>query len=359
MLFLKHNKLSKQNMLNRIKNWEAWPFEILYAPLAIFWIKYMIQSKAVWFFTPSNPKITFGGLEGEPKKEMYNLLPPALYPPTFTVLPHEQLDAINQKLLLHKITYPFIVKPEVGGQGILLRKINNVEELKHYNSLMPWEYIVQQMVTYPMEVSVFYIRHPQNKTGTITGFLHKIPLHIIGNGKNTLQQLIQQHPKAIKQIDILNKKHAAQWNEVLPAGEKYMLSYAANHNRGAQFINLVKEIDDTLVKLFDTISNEDNQFYYGRYDIMCTNIADFKAGKNFTILEYNGCGAEPNHFYDTGYTLLGAYKEILKHWKALYQISKYNAAKGVKPWAFNTGRKFLAASRQLTVDMKLIDIKIG
>lgn len=91
-------------------------------PMAIFWVWYMAKSKAVWFFTSSNPKITFGGMEGEPKKEMYRLLPKELYPPTFTILPNQKFSDLKQKLLLHPIFYPFIIKPEVGVQGILLSK---------------------------------------------------------------------------------------------------------------------------------------------------------------------------------------------------------------------------------------------
>ena len=64
-------------------------------------------------------------MEGEPKKEMYELLPKELYPPTFTILPNERFADLKQKLVSHPIYYPFIVKPEVGGQGILLRKINS------------------------------------------------------------------------------------------------------------------------------------------------------------------------------------------------------------------------------------------
>ena len=348
-----------KKILQRITNWEAWPFKILYTPIAIFWLWYIIKSKAVWFFTPSNPKITFGGMEGEPKKEMYDLLPAHLYPPTFTVLPAEEIIAVEQKLFLNGIDYPFIVKPEVGGQGILLRKIDNAKELEHYHAMMPWEYIVQQLVEYSMEVSVFYIRHPKNTKGIITGFLQKIPLQVIGNGTDPLELLVKQHPKGKKLIRLLQPRHKESWTQIIPAGEKYILSYAANHNRGAQFIDLKNEIDDKLVTLFDGISSTGNEFYYGRYDIMCTNVKDFKSGKNFTILEYNGCGAEPNHFYDTGYTLPGAYREILKHWKALYEISKYNAASGVKPWPFKKGRKFLSDSRWLTTAMKAIDAKMG
>ena len=348
-----------KNILQRITNWEAWPFKLLYTPLSVFWLWYVIKSKAVWFFTSSNPKITFGGMEGEPKKEMYDLLPKELYPPTFTVLPSEDIVVVQEKLLRHDIPYPFIVKPEVGGQGILLRKINNLYELQHYHSLIQWEYIVQQLVQYPMEVSVFYIRHPAESKGIITGFLHKIPLQVTGNGKDTLENLVKQHPKGNKLLKSLRARHKDAWMQKVPEGEKYMLSYAANHNRGARFIDLKNEIDEQLVNLFDSISSTGNEFYYGRYDIMCTNLEDFKAGKNFTILEYNGCGAEPNHFYDTGYTLTGAYKEILKHWKALYQISKYNRQRGVKPWPLNKGRKFLIDSRKLTTAMKAIDLKIG
>jgi hypothetical protein len=91
---------------------------------------------------------------------------------------------------------------------------------------------------------------------------------------------------------------------------------------------------------------------------MCNSIAEFKEGKNFTILEFNGCGAEPNHFYDTGYTLLGAYKEILKHWKALYEISKYNRQRGILPWPFLKGKIFLQSAREQIVAMKKIDLVI-
>ena len=281
-------------------------------------------------------------MDGEPKKEMYDLLPPALYPATFNVLPRQEFSQVKTDLEKSGITYPFIVKPEVGCQGILFRKIDSETELQYYHAKMPVEYIVQALVNYPMEVSVFYIRHPQEKKGRVTGFLHKIPLQVTGNGKDSLETLIGRHPKAQKRLGEMLGKHKENLQTVIPAGEKYMLSYAANHNRGAHFIDLKEHIDDKLVRIFDEISLGINDFFYGRYDIMCTNVEDLKNGKNFTILEYNGCGAEPNHFYDTGYTLLGAYREILMHWKALYQISKYNSRQGIKPWPFQKGRKFLA-----------------
>ena len=335
-----------KKIINKITNWEAWPFKLIYAPIGIFWLLYIVRSRAVWFFTPSNPKLTFGGMEGEPKKEMYDLLPLELYPTTFNVLPADSFEMIQQRLQEHQVDYPLIVKPEVGGQGILFRKIDTEQEFRSYHSKVPVEYIVQRMVHYPMEVSVFYIRHPKDATGIVTGFLHKIPLQVTGDGQHTLEELVMKHPKGNKRIGELHSSHKENWNKILPEGEKYMLSYAANHNRGAHFVDLKEHIDEKLVSIFDKISLSINDFFYGRYDIMCNNVEELKEGKNFTILEYNGCGAEPNHFYDTGYTLMGAYKEILKHWKALYSISSHNRKQGIEPWPLWKGKKFLSDTKK-------------
>lgn len=336
-------KLIKQLkfLLNKITNWEAWPFKLIYAPLIPVWLWYAFRSRAVWFFTPSNPKLTFGGMEGEPKKEMYDLLPHNFYPTTFNVFPSENFATVKQKLAECNINYPLIVKPEIGGQGILFRKIDDESELEQYHKLVPVEYIIQRMVNYPMEVSVFYIRHPNESKGRITGFLHKIPLHVLGNGHDTLEQLVLSHPKAAKRKAEVKSKHKQNWNVVIPGGEKYILSYAANHNRGAHFVDLKNEIDQELVDVFDKISHRIDDFFYGRYDIMCNSVEELKEGKSFSILEYNGCGAEPNHFYDTGYTLGGAYREILSHWKALHQISEYNRSTGIEPWPYKKGKDYL------------------
>ncbi len=170
-------------------------------------------------------------------------------------------------------------------------------------------------------------------------------MNVTGDGTHTLEELILMNSKSGKRISELRAKHEKNFAMVLADGEKYMLSYAANHNRGARFTDLKKEIDDQLINMLDDISHL-NDFFYGRYDIMCNTIEELKQGKNFVILEYNGCGAEPNHFYDTGYTLTNAWKEILKHWKVLYQISRYNYKNGVNYWPLIKGIRFRLATKK-------------
>ncbi len=345
-------------LLAKIKNWEHWPFKLLYAPITPVWLWYVIRSRSIWFFTPSNPRLTFGGMEGEPKKEMHELLPKHLCPSFFNVSPGESFSNIIKQLKERNIGYPLIVKPEVGGQGILFRKINNENELRKYHELVPVEYFIQEFIKYPVEVSLFYYRYPGESKGVITGFLQKIPMQVSGNGEHTIKELIMMNPKTAKRIKEIENKHAANLSKVLAEGETYMLSHAANHNRGARFVDLKDEIDDNLVSILDHISLSINDFFYGRYDIMCNSVEDLKQGKNFVILEYNGCGAEPNHFYDTGYTLINAWKEILKHWKVLFRISNMNNKAGIEYWPASKGFRFLRDTRKYYKKIKEADERI-
>jgi hypothetical protein len=347
------------NLIRKIKDWEQWPFKVLYAPIVPVWFWYMIRSRSVWFFTASNPKLTFGGMEGEPEKEMHDLLPAKYCPNYFNVKPSDDFTKIKEKLKQHGISYPLIVKPEIGGQGILFRKIEGEAHLKEYHSKIPVEYFIQEFIQYPVEVSLFYYRYPFEKKGVITGFLQKIPMRVTGDGIHNLGQLLQLNSKTKKRLAELKLKHEINFSKIIPENEVYILSYAGNHNRGAHFIDLKSEISDDLVTLLDEISLGINDFFYGRYDIMCNSIEELKQGKNFMILEYNGCGAEPNHFYDTGYTLSKAWKEILKHWKILFKISRYNHHHGVDYWPFIKGLRFRIQTKKYFKKLNAADKKIA
>ena len=335
-----------RQFLQKAFNWELWPFYALYAPIGPVWFWYCLRSRSLWFFSSSNPTITFGGFEGESKREMYEQLPPNSHPKTIYILHDLPFEEAKKRICEAGFNYPFVVKPDVGMKGILFRKIENEDQLQKYHNRIPVEYIVQDLVDLPVEVSVFYYRHPAQQKGVISGFIQKELLEVYGDGKSTLWELIIQHPRAQHRLEEMKHRHEHRLDRVLQKGQHFYLSYAGNHNRGARFINLQNEIDDQLLKVFDDLSHYTNKFYYGRYDIKCQSIEDLKQGRNFSILEFNGCGAEPNHIYDAGMNLASAYREILKHWKALYEISKHNHKNGTPYWAFKRGRNFLREAKR-------------
>lgn len=343
------------NFLYKLTHWETWHYHAKYIPLLPVWIWYCIKARSVWFFTSSNPTLTFGGMEGETKKEMYEQLPPGYYPNSIYITPSLSFDEVEQKTLAGNFLYPFAVKPNVGMMGFMFRKIETLNDLRMYHEKMPVDYVIQDLIDYPVEVSVFYYRLPNEKKGTISGFLKKESPWIKGDGTSTVWELIQAHDGVRFKLEEMRSRHKRKLNTVLPAGEKYFLSNASNRSQGGKLVVLENEIDDNLVKLFDDISHYSGHFYYGRYDIKCASVTDLKAGKNFSILEYNGCGSGTQHVYGNGNNLIQAFKIILQHWKMLYKISKYNHKNGVQYWKFWTGWKFLRDAKKNLKMLKQLD----
>jgi len=346
-----------KDLFARLYRWETWHYLGKYVPIMPVWLWYCIKSRSFWFFTASNPTLTFGGFEGESKREMYDQLPPGTYPKTVFVSHDIDFGEALNIVTENDFVYPFAVKPDVGMMGFMFRTIASEEEFKQYHELMPADYLVQEFVDYPLELSVFYYRFPNETKGNITGFIRKDYLSVTGDGKSTLLELINRYDRVRFRLEEMKSKHRDKLYNVIPDGEVFYLSRALNLSRGGKLVSLAHEKDERLLKVFDDLSHYAGHFYYGRYDVKCKSIEDLKQGKNFSILEYNGSGAEPHHIYGNGYTLLEAYGIVLQHWKVLYAISKYNERNGVEYWEFRKGYKFLKNAKKHFKQLKQLDLE--
>lgn len=325
----------------KLTHWEQWHYNIKYALFSPAWLWYSLKAGSFYFFAPANPTLTFGGFEGGPKKEIYGLLPEGTYPASIYINPGIPLQEVEEKMAEAGLMYPVAVKPNIGMMGLLFRKIDNRNELATYHQTVTVEYILQELVEYPMEVSVFYYRMPGDQKGRITGFVKKEALEVVGNGSSTLEALMQQlvnRPGFYP--DEWKRKHQGRLGNIIPPGEIFKLSWVANLSRGARLINLEHEKDEKLLAVFDAISHAAGHLYYGRYDIKCASVADLKRGKNFSILEFNGTGAEPHHMYGNGNTLWGAFKIIVHHWRALFSIARHHHRQGVPYPTLREGLQF-------------------
>jgi len=285
---------------------------------------------------------------------MYAQLPPASYPKTSYISVTASFQEVKAQFTADNFRYPVAVKPDVGRMGFMFRKINSADELYHYHRKMKVDYILQEFVDDPIEVSVFYYRFPQEKKGTITGFVRKDYLEVQGDGRSTLAELIANYQRVRFRQEEMRSKHADKLNCIIPEDQTYVLSHALNLSRGGKLVSLEHERDERLLKIFDDLSHYAKHFYYGRYDIKCTSIEDLKNGR-FKILEYNGSGAEPHHVYGNGNSLYHALKILVHHWNILFQISKHNNQNGIPYWSFLQGCKFLKEARKHFSILKHLD----
>ena len=274
---------------------------------------------------------------------MYDLLPEKYFPKTIYIQPKQSFQEVKTVLHSHSFSYPFIVKPDIGMEGILFRKIDNEAHLEMYHRNMPVDYMIQEFVNYPLEIGLFYYRHPQKKSGVISAlFCKKFP-SLTGDGVSTIKEILEKdQPETVTE---LLKLDSTELDKVLEKDESMNLSFVGNRYHGSTFHDLSENIDEELLKLFDSISHK-SQFYYGRYDIKCASIDNLKKGINFSILEFNGAGSIPNHIYTNKYSIWQAYKEIAKHWKVLYKISLYNHQQGLPYWNLFKGAFYLRNAKR-------------
>ncbi len=342
----------KQNKWGLL-NWRHWHYHVKYFIASPAWVWFTLRSGNIWFFTASNPSLTFGGMEGEGKREMYEQLPEGSYPKTIYIQPGEDFSAVQERIS-KDFEFPFIVKPEIGMMGFMFRKINNAAQLEAYHTVMTTEYLAQSLVEYDTEVSVMYYRMPGEQRGKITGFITKEPAYVTGDGVRTLKQLILDHTNDKVDKPKTLVKFETELDVVLPNGLKKRLNDASNRNQGGVFQNLAHLIDEDLQRMFDKLSLHAGEFYYGRYDILCKSVDDLKAGKNFSILEFNGAGAGPQHFH-TAKTFIEVLGIIVYHWKLMYQVSKKNRQLGVPKWGFMKGLRHLRAANKNLKHLEELD----
>ena len=323
-----------KNFLVRLTNWEYWPFSVIYFPVSFYYIWLAIKCRSFFFFTAANPRIDFGGMLGEKKSEIFDLIPNKFIPET-KLIPHGNLE--EAKRFVKRLGFPVIAKPDIGERGIGVKKMDSEEELIKYVSSCPVNFLMQQQITYPIELGVFFIKYPGDKIGKVTSIMRKNFLTVVGDGTATIMELLTNNVRAQLTAN-LKSDYLRKIGKSVPAeGEEVLIESIGNHCRGTQFLNDNHHIDKELNKAINSLAAQIPDFYFGRFDLKCQSYNDLKQLKNVKILELNGAGAEPGHIYQPGYSLLQAYKDIFWHLRTLADISLLNHKKGVPYWSFLKG----------------------
>ncbi|MEO1254698.1 MAG: hypothetical protein AAFY41_07425, partial [Bacteroidota bacterium] len=312
-----------------------WPFTLLYFPVFFYYFWLALKSRSFFFFTASNPKIDFGGMLGEKKSDIYNQIPDKFIPKTVLI---EKGDLIKASFEAERIGFPVIAKPDIGERGTWVEKIGNQEQLKKYVEACPVDFLVQELVDFPLELGIFYVKHP-GQSGGITSIVRKGFLRVIGDGKLTVQELLSQNTRAQLTANLTSDFIKKVGNHILKRGEDLMVEPIGNHCRGTMFLNDNPQIDASLTHAFNQLAAEIPDFYFGRFDIKCNSYEDLKQLQNFRIIELNGAGAEPGHIYQPGYSLFKAYRDIFWHLRVLSDISIANRKNGHAYWGFKKGLK--------------------
>jgi hypothetical protein len=273
----------------------------------------------------------------ESKKKILDLIPEKLIPKTLFFEFPVSMEEVLKEMYVQSVHFPIIVKPDYGERGWMVEKIEDSNELDIYLKINKLNIIVQEFIYYPVELGIFYIRHPNYEQGEITSVVQKKLLCVTGDGMRNVKHLIKSDQRAVIHYKSIEKRHPDILNYVPGNGETIELVPIANHCRGATFIDANDIINPGLSKVINRIAKNIKGFYYGRFDIRCRCVEDLNKGENFKILELNGAKSEPAHIYQPGFPILEAYKVMRYHWDQMYLIAKSNLKYGVPLPSFSEG----------------------
>ena len=323
--------------------WEFWPAWLFYPPVALMCGWLAIRFRGLSLPTVANPSQHNGGIVGESKIDILHEL--MRTSPEFTAAAYllepgpviqrmQKLEFLCQR---HEISFPFVLKPDTAQRGAGFKKIRSWQEAGAYLAQVTTSIVLQKYVSGPHEAGVFYYRFPGEQRGYIFSITHKTFPVVVGDGKRTLAELIQQDERAA----IIASTYLARFGEraehVVPAGERVRLVEAGNHCQGCIFSDGSYLKSEQLRQTFDSIARKLPEFFIGRFDVRYEGPGELREGHGFHIIELNGAASEATDIYDERNSLSFAYKTLYRQWELVYSIGAENRKRGFKPaslWSF-------------------------
>ena len=322
---------------------EFWPANLWYAPAAAYWILLGLRYRSFTLPTAANPGLPAGGVSGEAKSEVLAAAGPmtqALIAPYAVIdkghgpeATAHAFDAALKAIADMSLGFPIVTKPNIGCRGAGVRLSRTSHELRAYIESFPEDakIMLQRYVDLEGEAGIFYVRFPNSAEGFIPSLTLKYFPYVIGDGKRSLEQLILDDPRAGKVPHIYFKRHQERLKEILPAGTRYRIAFAGNHARGAIFRDGTPLVTPALLRRMDELAMDIKGFYFGRFDVRFADFTQVLQGREFTIIEFNGAGAEFTHFWDPKFNILGAYREMFCQLRLAFEVGAANRARGFKP----------------------------
>ncbi|SHF00474.1 ATP-grasp domain-containing protein [Chryseobacterium takakiae] len=314
---------------HRLIHWEFWPMWAVYLPCIVYYFWISLKSRSFGFFRAVNPAIVHGGMTLEDKNFVNRLLPQNYRAKSFLIECETNLQEIESIIRKNGLEYPVILKPNNGCRGRNVELIRNNESLKKYlENNGNEDLLLEEYISFPNEIGVFYIRFPNEKKGFISGIVEKKGITVTGNGQQTLGELIQYNLRYHSFYLKIFQDDCHQINCIPDANEQIVVSSIGNHARGATFYDVSDKISEKLTDVFNEICSSVDGFYYGRFDVKFNSWEELESGENFRIIELNGAASEPTFIYDPRHSYFFAIKEIIRHWNFMYKIAKFNKKKG-------------------------------
>jgi cyanophycin synthetase len=208
-------------------------------------------------------------------------------------------DIDDLESTLERVGFPAVIKPLDGNHGkgatVGIKSLDEAksawEKAKEYS-----RYIIVEEQLMGSDFRALVVNN------RLIAVAERVPAHIIGDGKNTIQKLIDKtnadprrgygHENVLTQIDIDGqtmrciRKAGYELDSVLPKGERLLLKTTANISTGGTAIDLTDEVHPENVFLFERIARIIGLDVAG-IDVIAPNVSEPLDESGGGIIEVN------------------------------------------------------------------------
>ncbi len=332
---------------------ERIPPMLFYFPLILSWIGFGLRHRSFTLPTAANPNIFAGGMWGESKSDYLTDIgdDERRYVADFVILKRgrgaasvsRNLDESIAALEARGIEFPLIAKPDIGWHGHGVRRIADREALRRYIADFPEEtnIILQRFVPYAGEAAVLYARLPGESTGRILSLTFRYFPHVVGNGVQSVRDLIRNDARARWKAKLHLGGDAtheglgdAELSRIPQTGEVVQIALIGNQRAGALYRDGRRYITGALERQIDAIACSMTEFHYGRFDMRFDSVEALSRGENFSIVEVNGIGGEAIDVWDPRLPVGEVYRRLVDQQRLLFLIGQRNRERGFTPTRF-------------------------
>jgi len=237
--------------------------EFLYFPLT-FYVFFIgsLKTGRLFYFAATNPKIPLGGFANDSKYSIIKNIPTEFKPKTLLISKNDNALSLLNRIKSEDFRFPIFVKPDIGEGGFLANKINSRDELLNYHSKYKMDYLVQEFINYPLELSVLI--HNSEGKFKISSITERKHLTITGDGYSNLEKLLRMDKSAKFRIKSILNRCESQLNIILEKGQIYQPISIGNWDYGATYIERTELLNDTLLESFENLNTKINLFNYAR-----------------------------------------------------------------------------------------------
>jgi hypothetical protein len=306
----------------KFRNWRTWPDIHFQLPLLIgLIVKCYLKGIRPYELLKVAPDIEHGGFVFFSKYETNNLfnkeniLTYELIPATESQ--EKKIAIVEEFMKKEKLTYPVIIKPNIGHSGKGVIKVDSKEEAKSFLKTITSDYIIQEYCDWPLEFGVFYYK--LKGKGQIYSINQKVIPVVKGDGLNTIDTLMKQK----RETKFSRKSIPKELQQYIPKkGEEVPVTTIANIEQGAIYKDTTFLATKEIIASIEKTAGA-TRFFYGKLDIKTKSIAAFKKGE-FKIIEINGVTSIASSYFDPTYNVFKAYQIIARQYNILLKIALEN-----------------------------------